>query len=71
MAERQKCQSAPLMKAGDSFGAFYTCGDSVVAWRECGRGCGRVFAYCDLHGGDARAEQECAAHHLADHPEDH
>ena len=31
-------------------------------YRTCGTGCALVIAYCDEHGGDARAVEEMKAH---------
>lgn len=44
------------------------CARAAPMYRQCGRGCKHVIAYCANHGGDDRAMAEMAAHHLAAHP---
>lgn len=45
-----------------------SCEQEVARWRECGRrGCERLFAYCEEHGGDGRAIKECVEHVAREH----
>lgn len=38
------------------------CGNVAPAYRQCGAGCKLIKAYCEPHGGDARAASEMLEH---------
>lgn len=44
------------------------CVEVVHNWRQCGRGCREVRAYCEAHGGMDRATAEMVEH-MATHAE--
>lgn len=71
-----RCQGfdehGPVFRADGSTSVKRMCMAELTAWRSCGAGgnkCKEAFAFCDKHGGDAKAIELCQAHHAAHRPD--